>query len=182
MHNDELQHGPFKYVKREWKNGRWQYFYDTDAKKRDKAYKSNKGTLEAYQKHGNKYSRNMPGSSATEANTGKGMTSLQRAQAMAKGTGNYTQWNKITRQHASELNARNKLRDTGFSKDVSRNIPGNESADGGAFKKSKPSANPKKTTKKQIRKGIRRAKVKALKREAKEAIARAQTWLEGLFE
>lgn len=173
MYNDELQHGPFKYVKREWKNGRWQYFYDTDAKKRDKAYKSNKGTLEAYQKHGNKYSRNMPGSSATEANTGKGMTRLQRAQAMAKGTGNYKEWDKITKQHARKLENRETLRGTGVSKDVSRNIPENDRY---------TSKSVKKTTKKQIRKGIRRAKVKTLKREAKKAIARAQTWLEGLFD
>lgn len=38
------------------------------------------------------------------------------------------------------------------------------------------------TTKKQIRQGIRRAKIKTLKRDAAQAISRAQDWVKKLFD
>lgn len=73
----------------------------------------------------------------------------------------------------------------------SRNIPGNEYP--------KPSASfvvndaaklsgfnektaVKKLTKKQISQGIRRAKIKTLKRDAAQAISRAQDWMKKLFD
>lgn len=167
----------FKYVDRVWKNGRWQYTYADDIKT-----ENHRKTIESYQKHGNKYSRNMPGSSATEANTGKQMTRLQRAQAIAKGTGNTREWDKITDQHASKLWGREHLRKTEYNKDVSRNIPGMESADGGAHRRSPAVTEPKKTTKKQIVQGLVRAKVKTLKRDAAKAIERAKKWFEDLFD
>ncbi len=173
----------FKYIKREFKNGRWVYDYpdNINSVKNQRLIKSNKQTIEAYAKYGNKHSRNMPGSSASEANTGKGMTRLQRAQAMAKGTGNTKEWDKITEQHARYLR---------------KNETGHEHNLKGSSKNTKPYQEfrekfgedrwtlmtPKKTTKKQIRKGIRRAKVKTLKREAKKAINRAKSWIGGLFD
>ena len=175
MNNHDLQHGNFKYIRRVWKDGKWNYTY-----KDDKTFKSNKGTIEAYQKHGNKHSRNMPGSSATESNTGTQMTRLQRAQAMAKGTGNYREWNKITTDHAV------KLRKNNNDNTHSRNTNGGDyrsqtSIDLAKFKGSDMKT-VKQTTKKQIRQGIRKAKVKTLKREAAKAIKRAQDWLKDLLD
>lgn len=175
--NNSLQHAKWKYVKREWKNGRWQYTYDSKTERTDKAYKFHKEQLPKLANYQNQYSRNMPGNS-TDDNAGKSfMTNRNRmsisqinAAKKAGAAVKVAQKEKdkqVQRQHALKLKSNER------DNSSSRNIPS---------KNSMPVNSSNKTTKKQIRKGIRRAKVKTLKREAKKYISRAQSWLNGLFD
>lgn len=186
----------FAYIKREWKNGRWQYTYPDDIKAKknvltgqvkSKGY----GSLDT-QKHAmkqierdverNSSSRNIPSS---ETSSGKQMSKLQVEKAKMHGkavkimSAIYGQkkaaqfydshgslGKNIAKSIASENFHIDKLREVNRDK-PSYETPANETV--------------KQTTKKQIRQGIRKAKIKTLKREAAAAIKRAQDWIKDLF-
>ena len=178
----------FAYIKREWKNGRWQYTYPDDIKAKknvltgqvkSKGY----GSLDT-QKHAmkqierdverNSSSRNIPSS---EPSSGKQMSKLQVERAKSKAA-QYRQEKIDSHARALESGERQSR-----LKNNSRNIPAEKSF-AEKLQESNPNFKPvvNQTTKKQIRQGIRKAKIKTLKREAAAAIKRAQDWIKDLFD
>lgn len=225
-----LMHSDFKYIKREWVNGKWRYYYNTDKAEINSGLKrggkgdqvkavqtvlkktgydlgksgvdgiignKTESAVKRFQKNNrlketgvvddptlaamervskaavsNKYSRNMPGSSASEPNTGKGMSELQRSKAkyMAKAHKDFVRNNGKVSNFSST-----NYRDVATKEWHKNQLDGSNS-------RTTAHKEAVKTTKKQIRRGIRRAKVKTIIRKGKKAIARAQSWLNSQFD
>lgn len=186
MANNELKH--WKYIDRYKKNGEWIYVYPGEKATKNAFGRVRGGTnsLEAHKRLNreatnqvakNTPSRNIPGANDQSATPGKKMTEQQRISAR-KHAPSYNQ--EMVDSHARALEAaERKSRLNNYS----RNIPAEKS-----FNEKLQESNPnfktvvKQTTKKQIRQGIRRAKIKTLKRELSEAISRAQDWIKDLFD
>lgn len=186
MANNELKH--WKYIDRYKKNGEWIYVYPGEKAKKNVFGRIRGGTnsLQAHQRLNreatnqvakNTPSRNIPGANDQSAVAGKKMTEQQRMSAR-KHAPSYNQ--ELVDSHARALEAgERRSRQMGYS----RNIPAEKS-----FNEKLQESNPnfktvtKQTTQKQIKQGIRRAKIKTLKRDAAEAIDRAKKWFEDLFD
>lgn len=182
----------FAYIKREWKNGRWQYTYPDDIKAKrnvltgklkSKGYDSldtHKHAMKQIERdvEKNSSSRNIPGK---EPSGGKQLSGDQLAAARRAGRqATQSKRDALVESHARSLEAeerRSRL------KNNSRNIPAEKSFDE-KLQESNPNFRSvtKQTTKKQIRQGIRRAKVKTLKQNAAKAINRAKSYLADLFD
>lgn len=186
MGNNELKH--WKYIDRYKKNGEWIYVYPGEKATKNAFGRTRGGTnsLEAHKRLNreatnqvvkNSPSRNIPGANDQSATTGKKMTEQQRMSAR-KHSPSYNQ--ELVDSHARALESAERQ---SRLKNNSRNIPAEKS-----FNEKLQESNPnfksvtKQTTQKQIRQGIRRAKIKTLKREASAAIKRAQDWIKDLFD
>lgn len=196
----------FAYIKREWKNGRWQYTYPDDIKAKknvltgqvkSKGY----GSLDTH-KHAmkqierdverNSSSRNIPSS---ETSSGKQMSKLQqdKAKYMAEYLKETSAYGNSGIQKKTNVETGNR---NWHKQQLKKAETANEHNASGSSKNTREYQEfqkkfgedrqtlmtPVKTTKKQIRQGIRKAKIKTLKREASKAISRAQDWLKDLFD
>ena len=208
MANNELKH--WKYIDRYKKNGEWIYVYPGEKATKNAFGRTRGGTggsLEAHKRLNreatnqvakNTPSRNVPGANdQTSTSGGKQMSKLQqdKAKHMAKayqqnvknngpasnwGKNNFNEvdtmdWHKQQLRNAQTANEHNK---SGSSKNTReyqdyQNKIGNDR---------QTLMTPVKTTQKQIRQGIRKAKIKTLKRDAAKAIERAKKWFEDLFD
>ena len=208
MANNELKH--WKYIDRYKKNGEWIYVYPGEKAKKNilgKTVQPKYGpkTVEDHQRLNrnasfqvarNTPSRNIPGANdQTSTSGGKQMSKLQqdKAKYMAKylketsaygnsglqkktnidtGTMNWHKQQLKKAETANEHNMSGSSKNTREYKEF-QNKFGNDR---------QTLMNPVKTTQKQIKQGIRRAKIKTLKRDAAEAIDRAKKWFEDLFD
>lgn len=180
MSNNELRH--FKYVEKYKKNGKWIYVYPGEKATKNAFGRVRGGTnsLEAHQRLNreatnqvakNTPSRNVPGANDQTSTSGKQMSKLQqdKAKYMAyhnkKMSGASKEDQKAYREQLNQTWHKNQLR-------------GSNSTSSGEGKE-KP---VQQTSKQQIRQGIRRAKINTLKRDAAQAINRAQEWMKKLFD
>lgn len=187
MANNELKH--YKYIDRYKKNGEWIYVYPGEKAKKNafgRIHGGTGGSLQAHQRLNreatnqvakNTPSRNIPGANDQTATSGKKMTKGQVERAKSKAA-QYRQEKIDSHARALESGERQSR-----LKNNSRNIPAEKSF-AEKLQESNPNFKPvvNQTTKKQIRQGIRRAKIKTLKREAAAAIKRAQDWIKDLFD
>lgn len=185
MSNNELRH--FKYVDKYKKNGKWIYVYPGENATKNAFGRVRGGTggsLQAHQRLNreatnqvakNSPSRNIPGA---QTSGGKKMSKEQ----VEKAKTHATRMKKMAKQYGQSDAA-----------SMYKNDPSIKSVDTRAFHEKKlREANREtqysnktkavQTSKKQIRQGIRRAKIKTLKRDAAKAISRAKSWFEDLFD
>lgn len=188
MANNELKH--WKYIDRYKKNGEWIYVYPGEKATKNAFGRTRGGTnsLEAHKRLNreatnqvakNTPSRNVPGANdQTSTSGGKQMSKEQ----VEKAKMHANRMKKIANQYGQSKGA-----------SMYKNDPSIKSLDTRAFHEKKlREANREtqytnktaavQTSKEQIRQGIRRAKIKTLKRDAAKAIERAKKWFEDLFD
>lgn len=190
MSNNELRH--FKYVDKYKKNGKWIYVYPGENATKNAFGQVRGGTggsLQAHQRLNreatnqvakNTPSRNVPGANDQSALKPGNKMSKAAVNSAKTAAAQYRQEKIDSHARALEYGHREALA-KGYSKNIAPYKDRAESAN--ESRGLMPQKNlVNQTTKKQIRQGIRKAKIKTLKRDAAQAISRAQDWLKKLFD